>query len=119
MIVVAGPPGSGKSSVFPVAQTGVDCFNIDDRSAELNGGAYQNISPEIRSQANHECEEFIAAHIRDGTSFAVETTLRGQKALDNKRQTVADVTDHGESVRCCSSLEPVSVSLRQMQLSSS
>ena len=49
MIVVAGPPGSGKSSVFPVAETGVAYFNIDDRSAALNDGSYQNISPEIRS----------------------------------------------------------------------
>jgi dephospho-CoA kinase len=49
MIVVAGPPGSGKSSVFPVAQTGVDHFNIDDRAAQLNGGSYRNIPPEIRA----------------------------------------------------------------------
>jgi predicted ABC-type ATPase len=52
MIVVAGPPGSGKSSLFPVAETGVDSFNGDDSAAELNGG------------------------IRDKTSFAYETTLR-------------------------------------------
>ncbi|MGO9270838.1 MAG: hypothetical protein ACLQOO_11395 [Terriglobia bacterium] len=61
---MAGPPGSGKSSVFPVAESGVDYFNIDGRSAALNDGSYQNISPEIRSHANRECEEFIAAHIR-------------------------------------------------------
>jgi dephospho-CoA kinase len=47
MIVVAGPPGSGKSTAFPVAETGVDYFNIDDRAAALNDGSYQNISPEI------------------------------------------------------------------------
>jgi dephospho-CoA kinase len=64
MIVVAGPPGSGKSSVFPVAQTGVDHFNIDDRAAQLNGGSYRNIPPEIRAQSNRECELFIEAHIR-------------------------------------------------------
>jgi len=71
MIVVAGPPGSGKSSVFPVAQTGVDYFNIDDRAAELNGGSFRHISPEIRAQANRECEAFIEAHIRGLKSFAV------------------------------------------------
>jgi predicted ABC-type ATPase len=76
MIVVAGPPGSGKSAAFPVAETGVDYFNMDDRAAALNHGSYQNISPEIRAQANRECEDFIAAHIRDRKSFAVETTLR-------------------------------------------
>jgi hypothetical protein len=34
MVVVAGPPGSGKSTVFPVAGFG-DHFNADDRAAEL------------------------------------------------------------------------------------
>ncbi len=78
MIALAGPPGSGKSSVFPVADAGVDYFNIDDRAAALNGGSYQNISPEIRAQANRECERFIAAHIRETESFAVsELAQRG------------------------------------------
>jgi predicted ABC-type ATPase len=49
MIVVAGPPGSGKSSLFPVSETGLDFFNADDKAAELNGGSYQNISAEIRA----------------------------------------------------------------------
>ena len=31
MFVVAGPPGSGKSTYFPLAGFGVDGFNIDDR----------------------------------------------------------------------------------------
>jgi hypothetical protein len=30
MIVVAGPPASGKTSSFPVTAFGVDSFNIDD-----------------------------------------------------------------------------------------
>jgi len=85
MIVVAGPPGSGKSSVFPVAQTGVDHFNIDDRAAQLNGGSYRNIPPEIRAQSNRECELFIEAHIRGQKSFAVETTLRTRKTLQQTR----------------------------------
>jgi dephospho-CoA kinase len=50
MIVVAGPPGSGKSSLFPVSETGLDSFNADDRAAELNSGSYQNITPDIRIQ---------------------------------------------------------------------
>jgi predicted ABC-type ATPase len=76
MQVVAGPSGSGKSSLFPVAAAGVDHFNIDDRCAQLNRGSYLGIRPEIRAQANAECEAFIAHHIASRTSFAVETTLR-------------------------------------------
>ena len=76
MQVVAGPSGSGKSSLFPVAAAGVDHFNIDDRCAQLNRGSYLGIRPEIRAQANAECEAFIAQHIASRTSFAVETTLR-------------------------------------------
>jgi dephospho-CoA kinase len=41
MIVVAGPPGSGKSTAFPVAESGVDSSNIDDRAAELNQGSFR------------------------------------------------------------------------------
>jgi hypothetical protein len=33
MIVVAGPPGSGKTRSFPVSAFGIDGFNIDDRCA--------------------------------------------------------------------------------------
>ncbi|HEU0142389.1 MAG TPA: hypothetical protein VFQ79_21890 [Bryobacteraceae bacterium] len=43
MIVVAGPPGSGKSSIFPVSSFGISCFNADDRAAELNHGSYVGI----------------------------------------------------------------------------
>jgi hypothetical protein len=42
--VIAGPPGGGKSSIFPVSSFGVPYFNGDDR-AELNGGSYIGISP--------------------------------------------------------------------------
>jgi hypothetical protein len=46
MIVVAGPPGSGKSVLFPVHSFEIDYFNADDRSAQLNGGSYRGISLE-------------------------------------------------------------------------
>ena len=75
-IVVAGPPGSGKSVAFPVDSFGVDSFSADDRSAELNNGSYQGIPLEIRADVNKEFEVFVEAHIRDHKSFAIETTLR-------------------------------------------
>lgn len=73
MLVIAGPPGSGKSSAFPVA-------------ASLNGGSYRDISAEIRAQAQQECREFIAQHIDEGRSFAVETTLRDGAAIRQARE---------------------------------
>ena len=48
MIVVAGPAGSGKSTVFPVASFGAGFFSVDDRCAELNGGSFTGITAEIR-----------------------------------------------------------------------
>ena len=41
----------------------------------LNGG-YHDIPLETREQVNREFEAFIRDHIRDGASFALETTLR-------------------------------------------
>jgi predicted ABC-type ATPase len=76
MIVVAGPPGSGKSVAFPVDSFGVDSFNADDRSAQLNNGSYQGIPLEIRAVVNKEFEAFVEDHIRNHKSFAIETTLR-------------------------------------------
>ena len=65
MIVVAGPPGSGKSSIFPVATFGVAYFTADDRAAELNRGSYIGISTEIRQTVNREFEAFVPAVSRD------------------------------------------------------
>jgi predicted ABC-type ATPase len=81
MLVVAGPSGSGKSTFFHVADAGGAAFNIDDRCAELNGGSYSNIPPEIRARAQQECQGFIEACTRDLRSFAVETTLRTDIAI--------------------------------------
>lgn len=35
MIVVAGPPGGGKTRFFPVTAFRLDAFNIDDRCAQI------------------------------------------------------------------------------------
>ena len=85
MIVVAGPPGSGKSTLYPVSSFGVSCFNADDRAAELNGGSYVGISKEIRKIVNREFEAFILGSIEKRASFAIETTLRSDVTFEQSR----------------------------------
>ena len=82
MIVIAGPSGSGKSTHFAANRFGVASFNVDDRCAALNKGSYHAIPAGIRTQAQHECERFISDCTTQGTSFAVETTLRSAVAID-------------------------------------
>jgi len=36
MVIVAGPPGAGKSSLFPLTDFADNVFNADDRAAALN-----------------------------------------------------------------------------------
>ena len=85
MIIVAGPPGSGPSSVYPLSGFGMACFNADDRAAELNGGSYVGISNEIRSVVNREFENFILGSIERRVSFAIETTLRSEITFEQAR----------------------------------
>jgi predicted ABC-type ATPase len=85
MVVVAGPPGSGKTSQFPVEVFG-DGFNIDLRAAAHNGGSFRSIPPAVRLHAQKECEAFIEDHITHGESFAVETTLRSGVAIEQARR---------------------------------
>jgi predicted ABC-type ATPase len=75
MLVFAGPPGSGKSTFFPVAALGVDAFSIDDRCAQIVG-SYRAIPPTVRKAVSQQCETFVAEHIDGRRSFAVETTMR-------------------------------------------
>ena len=63
MIVVAGPPGSGKSSIYPLSGFGFAYFNADDRAAELNGGSYLGISKEIRNVVIHSVENVCAMRV--------------------------------------------------------
>ena len=87
MIVVAGPPGSGKTRYFPVTAFGVDSFNIDDRCAQILG-SYRAIPRDVRRAVAKECERFVLDHIEQGKPFAVETTLRttgGSFAMGRRR----------------------------------
>jgi len=58
MAIVAGPPGSGKSTASPVSAFGTDFFNAGDRAAALNNGSYRGIPRTIRGQVNRLFEAF-------------------------------------------------------------
>jgi len=90
MVIVAGPPGSGKSAAFPVNSFGIDYFNADDRAAQLNNASYQGISLEIRAAVNKEFERFVEEHIQQHKSFAVETTLRSDITFRQAQQARAE-----------------------------
>jgi predicted ABC-type ATPase len=85
MIVVAGPPGSGKSSRFPLSRFGVGWFNADYRAAELNLGSFHKIPAEIRSRVNVEFQQWILNHITARDGFAIETTLRSPITFEQAR----------------------------------
>jgi predicted ABC-type ATPase len=86
MVVVAGPPGSGKSSHFPVEGGQIDGFNVDARAAAYNGGSFRDIPRAVRARAQRECEVFIDEHLAERKSFAVETTLRAGIAIEQARR---------------------------------
>src|SRR6266852_4280841 len=85
MLIIAGPPGGGKSTLFSSYDFAEHVFNADDRAARLNAGSYENIPLSVRAIVNREFEEFIHANIRSGTSFALETTLRSTITFDQAR----------------------------------
>ena len=82
MYIVAGPPGSGKSTVFPVYGFGVEFFNADDHAAQLNWGSYRGIPQSVRDRVNRLFESFVRDCIVRRASFAVETTLRSSITFD-------------------------------------
>jgi predicted ABC-type ATPase len=85
MIVIAGPPGSGKSSRFPLASFGIDSFNADERAAELNFGSFRKIPQEIRARVNSAFESWVLSHITAQQDFAFETTLRSPITFQQAR----------------------------------
>ena len=123
MLIVAGPSGGGKSSLFSIFKTGADAFNTDLRAASLLGeaiGAGRPVwlpEPEhvakymgFRQQVGREMERFINDHIDRRRSFAFETTLR-EVTFEQARQATqngfrvemifvagGDAKDHAERV---------------------
>lgn len=85
MVVIAGPPGSGKSTLYPLSTFSIAWFNADDRAAELNGGSYIGISREVRKAVNREFEAFVLQSIERRMSFAIETTLRSEVTFEQAR----------------------------------
>lgn len=81
MFIVAGPPGGGKSSLFPLLDFADRAFNADDRAAELNAGSYESIPLAVRAIVNRDFEAFVHMNIRAGTSFALETIAFEQARL--------------------------------------
>ena len=76
MVIVAGPSGGGKTSIFPIFQMQIDAFSTDLRAATLlgeakgaNGPVFQPAPAEValymqfRKQAGEEMERFILEHI--------------------------------------------------------
>src|SRR6202790_176233 len=82
MVIVAGPPGSGKTTRFPVAEFEVKSFNADNRAAQLNDGSFRGISREIRTQVNVEFQKWILDHITTRKRLALATTLRSQVTFE-------------------------------------
>jgi predicted ABC-type ATPase len=86
MIIIAGPPGGGKSTHLSVRTWGVDWFNSDDRAAQLNAGSYQNIPAQIRTASGQQLQQFIDSHIASRRSFVFENALRTDTCFQQIRR---------------------------------
>jgi predicted ABC-type ATPase len=85
MVIIGGPPGAGKSSIFSLSDFADNVFNADDRAAELNAGSRQSIPLSVRAVVNREFERFVHSNIAAGTSFALEPTLRSTIILEQAK----------------------------------
>lgn len=97
MIVVAGPPGGGKSTQLGpdyFRNLSIPYFNIDDRCKEIHGSS-KKIPKEVRQRANSELRESNRSHFERGVTFAFETTLKDPFAIN---QTVDARRAHFETV---------------------
>lgn len=66
MTVIAGPPGSGKSTRLPLSSFSSDFFNADDRAAKLNGGSYHKISKDIYGNSRFDKALVRSIELRQG-----------------------------------------------------
>ena len=85
MVVVAGPPGGGKSTLLGrdyFSVRGIPYFNIDERCRDLNRGSSGNIPLPIRRYANQELRQFCGDQFQKQQTFAFETTLRAPFAIE-------------------------------------
>lgn len=83
MIVIAGPPGGGKSTVFSsayFAEIRLPYFNIDERCKALHGSSHA-IPAAIRVRANEDLRAFCEENLARQAGFAFETTLRADFAI--------------------------------------
>jgi predicted ABC-type ATPase len=90
LTVIAGPNGSGKSSFARAAELG-ELLNPDEIAVQLNPA-----DPRLAAiQAGREVLKRIAANIKDGKSFSLETTLAGEGPL----KTIHTAKAHGFAVK--------------------
>lgn len=112
MVVVAGPPGSGKSTVFRPDEAQIHYFNADERARDINAGSGRNISSEIRATVNQELERFVTDHIQRKESFVYETTLRTTITF---QQTQAAKAQGFETTMLYVALDSVSESINRVR----
>jgi predicted ABC-type ATPase len=72
MHIVAGLPGSGKSTLFPVAAFGVDYFNADDRAAHDNSD--HNSRPRLVLRTHEGSVIFLAERVPSWIQQALQGT---------------------------------------------
>ena len=77
LTVIAGPNGSGKTSFTRTLDLRDELLNPDEVAAQMSPSAPGNAA----IQAGREVLRRMAAHLKAGTSFGLETTLAGEGPL--------------------------------------